>query len=140
MTIGSWLVALGLAVFPPVETTVCPATLEVEGRSVAPDGWVGGTGWGRHTFTGATLYDGAVGDRNAALAPSGADDIKAGRLQWWEFSPAVGGETPAWLECRYAGTTATIWRALPAGTTRCELTLRMDARGAVLEARPMTCQ
>jgi hypothetical protein len=98
----------------------CPASLSVDQKAAAaPAGWTVGYDKDRPSIVaGITFFDGPP-DEQASLV---YDSTVPGKAKWtavWTFDPAP--PKGIFLTCRYAGTTATLSRRLPAGTRECRV-------------------
>lgn len=122
------LIAFACAIAAPhlacAEAT-CPPTLAVEQKASAPDADWTVTYSGYNTaIAGVTIFDGPPASQ-ASLLPDNEQTSSDTVFQTWKLAKSDSGY---WLECEYANTTAQIYRRLPAGVTRCDVTYERNVR------------
>ena len=121
------LVAFACATLTPhlarAEAT-CPPTLAVEQKASAPsaDWTVSSSGY--TALAGVTIFDGPPVSQ-ASLVPDDERTTGDTVLQTWKLGKNDAGY---WLECDYANTTAQIYKRLPAGFSRCDVTYERNVR------------
>jgi hypothetical protein len=135
LLLGALLLAAPAPAFAGV---TCPLKIQVTQQLAAQGpGWkVGTTGWPA-ALTALSVFDGTP-ENHYALRQ---DDERQDEKTWtviWNLPPRPH---PYWITCRYANTTITLSRPLPATVTRCELVHELEITSADggLVVRSMDC-
>jgi hypothetical protein len=120
----------------PAQAVDCPRSLQaVQSVAVEPgDPWVALGSHEGHPLQGVALYRGRP-EQQEQLAPHGMVRQAGRAVSSWRLPPS---DTPYWLACEYAGTSATFARPMPAGTSECKATY--DARFAVPVVTAVNCR
>jgi hypothetical protein len=115
---------------PPPPLATCPRSIDVQESLPSPEGFTAAATHVAHAFDGVTLFDGPPAEL-ASLVPDDEKSKGSHLTQTWRFpSPR---EHPLFLVCRYADTSATLTRELPAAVTTCSISLEWSEKGGVLE-------
>jgi hypothetical protein len=126
---GLALAAL-LAAVPAVaaDKIACPAEIKASAAQLAVpvEGWTARADSVPTQLSGVTFYEGAPKD-GGSLAPDDEKRTKAKLTSTWRLAGIPSGVF--WLSCRYANTTLTLERQLPAATKEC--TVDYDATSTV---------
>jgi len=115
---GLPLAALLLAVPAAAEKIACPAEIKTSAAQLATpiDGWTARADSVATQLSGVTFYEGAPKE-GGSLAPDDEKHTKAKITATWRLAGMPS--SVYWLGCRYANTTLTLERQLPAGTKEC---------------------
>jgi hypothetical protein len=123
---------------PALAGIACPLKIEVTQQLAAgsPDWKIGSTGWPA-ALTALAVYDGKPESHYALVQDGEKQDDKTWTVIW-NLPPKP---QPYWITCRYANTTITLSRPLPATVTRCELVhdLENTTADGGLMVRSMDC-
>jgi hypothetical protein len=112
------LLTLATCLPSPVLADVgCPMKVEVKQALAAPpSGWTAGLDKLPTEAAGVSVFEGPP-EEMADLVPDDGKDASDTRSDIWNLPHSDRGY---WLVCRYANTTVTLARQLPASVTRCE--------------------
>jgi|HubBroStandDraft_1064217.scaffolds.fasta_scaffold00152_22 hypothetical protein len=96
----------------------CPAEIKAVAAALAApvEGWTARNDPVPTQLSGVTFYEGAPAD-GGSLAPDDEKRTKSKITSTWKLGAL--GPGPYWLGCRYAATTLTLERRLPAGIKEC---------------------
>ena len=115
---------LGMAAGAHAQAASCPPSIST--RQVienAPAGWTVGDDKTPHALAGLTFFDGPP-EQEASLVYDSYVKEQAGDRATWKFD----GDRKIFLACSYHGTTITLSKALPEGTTECRVTYSRNTR------------
>jgi len=119
-----------IALFAAADPVGCPKTIQVKEQLTVPvAGWTAASDGMPHQLAGLTFFDGKP-EENASLAPDGETSQRNQTISTWKFDKA----RPTWVMCRYSGTSVTLARELPRGTSMCTITYSRDMTIAGLPA------
>jgi hypothetical protein len=124
-----------LIAFPALATDLtCPPEIKTTTAQLAVpvEGWSAYAEPAPNQLKGITFYEGTPSE-GASLAPDSEKRGKSTSTMVWKL--AALGPGSFWLRCRYANTTMTLGRQLPAGVTVCTVdysrTLSIDGEPAI---------
>lgn len=107
----------------------CPKTIQVKQQIAAPvAGWNAASDGLPHQLAGLTFFDGRPEDK-ASLAPDGQTTQRNETISTWKFDKT----RPTWVMCQYSGTSVTLTKELPRGTSVCTVNY---ARGVTIAGLP----
>jgi len=119
-----------LAFLAATDPIGCPKTIQVKEQLAAPvAGWTAASDGMPHQLAGLTFFDGKP-EEHASLAPDGTITQRNETVSTWKFDKT----RPAWVMCGYSGTSVTLTRELPRGTSICTVTY---ARGVTIAGLPV---
>ena len=108
----------------------CPKTIQVKQQLAAPvAGWTAASDGLPHQLAGLTFFDGKP-EEKASLAPDAEAAQRNQTISTWKFDKA----RPTWVMCQYSGTSVTLTRELPRGTSSCQVTY---ARNVTIAGLPV---
>ena len=108
----------------------CPKTIQVKQQLAVPvAGWMAASDGMPHQLAGLTFFDGKP-EEKASLAPDGEAAQRNQTISTWKFDKT----RPTWVMCRYSGTSVTLTRELPRGTSMCKVAYSRDMTIAGLPA------
>ncbi len=108
-------IVLLIALFAASDPVGCPKTIQVKEQLAAPvPGWTAASDGMPHQLAGLTFFDGKP-EEKASLAPDGESTQRYQTISTWKFDKT----RPTWVMCQYSGTSVTLTRELPRGTSSC---------------------
>jgi hypothetical protein len=124
-----------LIALPAMATDItCPAEIKTTTAQLAVpvEGWSAQAEPAPNQLKGITFYEGRPSD-GASLVPDEEKRGKSTITRIWQL--AALGSGSFWLRCRYANTTMTLERPLPAGVAECTVdysrTLSLDGEPVI---------